>query len=153
MTDEKEYVKQPHGGALTPFKKGQNGGAKGRKKGSKNKATVVGWFLDALLLSPDSMGIVGDGDHDYECAVIKKQLLAALNGSLPAAQWLLDLKYGKTPDIIIGDPYGGGQVQDLDVTPEQAKASYDKLRMMAMPVDLPPDEYTPTGGEDDASGE
>ena len=85
----------PH--KLTPWKKGQSGNAKGRPKGSLDRATIVRYWLEVeqavqnpLTGAPERL--------DQASFIVLAQIKNARTGDLGAFKELMDSAYGKVVD-------------------------------------------------------
>jgi hypothetical protein len=106
---------------LKPFKKGQSGNPAGRKKGSRNRKTIVKQWLDAeeTIKNP----ITGDKEMLSQADIMTLALIKkARNGDVQAYKELMDSGFGKliqgfdhTTD---GDKIANGPFEVKIVPPE-----------------------------------
>lgn len=88
-----------------PWAKGQSGNPAGRKAGSKNKATYVNEVLDTIYrdktgkIKSNPLNTDDKSPMEIEKAMVIRQAIKALGGDRAAFEKLMNIRYGKDPDI------------------------------------------------------
>lgn len=78
----------------TPFQKGKSGNPRGKKPGTRNRATVLRALLDIAF--EYAHPVTGETvPATVEDAIAAAQVAKAITGDLAAAMWLFDGAHGK----------------------------------------------------------
>ena len=86
---------------LTPFSSEYQPENRGRKKGSKNRSTILRELLELPIKAKDVNG--AEVTMPTEVAVNLALIQKALKGDVQAVQEILNTTYGKLPDKIVSE--------------------------------------------------
>lgn len=89
--------------------KGESGNPAGKPKGIKNKSTLIKKYIEAIVRDSEGKAKkqpwnMGDDEMSAAEIMVLAQIHKAMKGDTAAFRELMDGAFGKSPDIVQGDP-------------------------------------------------
>jgi len=122
--------------------KGESGNPAGKPKGIKNKSTLIKKYLEAIVRDADGKGKKQPwGIEDVlEMSAAEIMVLAqvhkAMKGDTAAFRELMDGAFGKSPDIVQGDPDAPIMHQHKGSVNLKGKALIEELAKRGLPTSV-----------------